>query len=54
MSVNVKVLLLVEDYTTLYIPIEFGTLGVYERTKPKDRLLHYQNLASLSELSSIF
>ena len=54
MSVNVGVVLLVEDYMTLYILIEFGTHGVYECTKRKDRLLHYQNLASLSALGSIF
>ena len=35
MSVNVRVALLVEDYMTLYILIEFGTLRVYKCTNEK-------------------
>ena len=46
MSVGVKVVLLVEDETTLYIPIELETLRVFMcmyMYQQKDGLSHYQN-----------
>jgi hypothetical protein len=60
MSVDVRVILLVKDDRTTYIPIELETLGVFMcmymmiiGISTKRWLSHYQNSMSLSALGSI-
>ena len=57
MLVDVRVILLVGNDMTIYIPVELETLRVCTRWlqmhQQKDGLSHYQNSTSLSALDSI-
>ena len=53
MSVSAKVILLVRHDEILHDLIEFGDSWGLQMYQRKDRLLHYQNLTSLSAFGSI-